>query len=309
MPHDCLSKCLEFHALTLADREAVQAVTLDAGLRNCNFNFSNLFGWQPEFGTEVAFCEGHVVLRYRLGSELNYLIASKETPCRNLLERMVNDATAQGATLAVRCLEDGRAAAIVDLFPGRATATPQRNSYDYIYLRTELANLAGKSLKNKRNHVNKFLSEHPAFEYRELSPALFPQCLELVRLWQSETPHDNPDYGDTIAAEERVMQRIFDHWGSLDAIGGAIFDAGRMLAFTYGAPVTHDTFDVCVEKADRFVDGAFSVINQQFAAHLPEQYVYLNREEDMGLPGLRKAKLSYHPEILLSYNSVTINPL
>ena len=70
--------------------------------------------------------------------------------------------------------------------------------------------------------------------------------------------------------------------------------------------MTHDTFDVLVEKADRTVDGAFNIVNQQFATHLPEQYVYINREEDMGLEGLRKSKLSYHPHELLSYNIVTI---
>lgn len=89
-------------------------------------------------------------------------------------------------------------------------------------------------------------------------------------------------------------------------LGGSIWLDGRMVAFTYGAPVTDDTLDVCVEKADRNIDGLFSAINQQFAAHLPEQFVYLNREEDMGLEGLRKAKLSYHPEILLTYNVVHI---
>ena len=84
------------------------------------------------------------------------------------------------------------------------------------------------------------------------------------------------------------------------------FTSGVMVAFTYGAAVTADTFDVCVEKADRHVEGAFAIINQQFAEHLPEQYIYLNREEDMGIPGLRQAKLSYHPEILLTYNAVHI---
>ena len=84
------------------------------------------------------------------------------------------------------------------------------------------------------------------------------------------------------------------------------FTSGVMVAFTYGSAVTTDTFDVCVEKADRHVGGAFAIINQQFAEHLPEQYVYLNREEDMGIPGLRQAKLSYHPEILLTYNVVHI---
>ena len=90
-------------------------------------------------------------------------------------------------------------------------------------------------------------------------------------------------------------------------MGGSIFVEGRMVAFTYGAAVTTDTFDICVEKADRHVEGAFSIINQQFAEHLPEQYIYLNREEDMGISGLRQSKLSYHPETLLTYNSVKIN--
>ena len=77
-----------------------------------------------------------------------------------------------------------------------------------------------------------------------------------------------------------------------------------MVAFTFGRKVTDDTIDVCVEKADTSVDGAYSVINQQFAVHLPNSIIYINREEDMGLPGLRKSKLSYHPEILLTFNAV-----
>ena len=102
------------------------------------------------------------------------------------------------------------------------------------------------------------------------------------------------------------METIFSNWDALGMIGGSIFVDGRLVAFTYGSAVTTDTFDVCVEKADRRMEGAFAIINQQFAEHLPEQYIYLNREEDMGIPGLRQAKLSYHPEILLTYNVVHI---
>ena len=114
------------------------------------------------------------------------------------------------------------------------------------------------------------------------------------------------DINATMQAEQRVMETVFAHWEALGMLGGSIFVDGRMVAFTYGSAVTTDTFDICAEKADRHVEGAFTIINQQFAQHLPEQYLYLNREEDMGLPGLRKAKLSYHPELLLSYNVVHI---
>ena len=74
---------------------------------------------------------------------------------------------------------------------------------------------------------------------------------------------------------------------------------GKIAAFTFGAPISHNTFGVHYEKADINIDGIYSAINQEFASHLPEQYIYLNREEDLGIPGLRQAKLSYHPVLLL----------
>lgn len=166
--------------------------------------------------------------------------------------------------------------------------------------------MRGKRLKPKRNHVNKFVAEHPDFQYVELSPALFDECRSLAAVWRGEVSRENPSYGSMVAAEQRAMEVVFSHWDELDMRGGCIYAGGRMVAFTYGAAVTYDTFDICVEKADRTIDGAFNIINQQFAAHLPEQYIYINREEDMGLEGLRKSKLSYHPHILLSYNIVDI---
>ena len=164
-----------------------------------------------------------------------------------------------------------------------------------------MAELHGSHLNAKRNHIHRFRAEHPDFEYRPLTPELFDECRRLMEIWQEEK-----DASDTIDAEKLVMETIFSNWDALGMIGGSIFVDGRMVAFTYGAAVTTDTFDVCVEKADRHVEGAFAIINQQFAEHLPEQYIYLNREEDMGIPGLRQAKLSYHPEILLTYNVVHI---
>ena len=171
---------------------------------------------------------------------------------------------------------------------------------------SNVAEMKGKSLKAKRNHVNKFLSEHADFRYCELEPRLFDECRSLAQQWRTEVDMGDHEYNITANAEQQAMETVFNHWDALGTRGGCIYVDGRMVAFTYGAAVTHDTFDVCVEKADRNVDGAFNIINQQFAAHLPEEFVYLNREEDMGLEGLRKSKLSYHPHILLSYNNVII---
>jgi len=300
---------MTFHPLTLFDREAMQAVTLPSGRRNCNYTFANLVGWQFWYYTEVCVLENTVVLRYTFDGQRAYMVCTSETLSLELIQELLDDSNGD---LTLIGLEDSQ---VVQLSTLRSTSSrlqgknsqlstniePVRDQYDYIYRRTDLATLHGRHLDAKRNHIHRFRAEHPDFEYRPLTPEFFDECRRLTAIWQEEK-----DESDTIDAELRVMDTIFSNWDALGMIGGSIFVDGRMVAFTYGSAVTTDTFDVCVEKADRHVEGAFAIINQQFAEHLPEQYVYLNREEDMGIPGLRQAKLSYHPEILLTYNAVHI---
>ena len=290
---------MTFHPLTLLDREAMQAVTLPSGRRNCNYTFANLVGWKFLFGTEVCVLGNAVVLRYTFDGRRAYMVCTSEALSLELTEALFDDSNGD---LTLIGLEDSQVANF-SLFTLHFSLSvePVRNQYDYIYRRTDLATLHGRHLDAKRNHIHRFRAEHPDFEYRPLTPELFDECRRLTEIWQVEKGGS-----DTIDAEKQVMETIFSNWDALGMIGGSIFVDGRMVAFTYGSAVTTDTFDVCVEKADRHVEGAFAIINQQFAEHLPEQYIYLNREEDMGIPGLRQAKLSYHPEILLTYNAVHI---
>ena len=298
---------MTFHPLTLSDREAMQAVTLPSGRRNCNYTFANLVGWKFLFGTEVCVLENAVVLRYTFEGQRAYMVCTAEALSLELIEALFDDSNGD---LTLMGLEDSQVAQISGF---SISVEPVRDQYDYIYRRTNLATLNGKHLDAKRNHINRFRAEHPDFEYRPLTPESFDECRRLTEIWQeeknqnqNENQNENGNRNETIDAEHRVMETIFSNWDALGMTGGSIIVDGRMVAFTYGAAVTADTFDVCVEKADRHVEGAFAIINQQFAEHLPEQYIYLNREEDMGIQGLRQAKLSYHPEILLTYNVVHI---
>lgn len=302
----CGTSQLIFYPLTIADRERLQSVSLLAGRRGCNFTFANLIGWQFWFNTEICICQQSVVFRFNVEGRRAYMVCTAGAPPMQLLQAICADASSVGSHALIMAMEDDQAAAIAAMLPGRVVVKPRRNQYDYIYLRQELAEMKGKNLKAKRNHVNKFLSEHADFRYCELEPSLFDECRTLAQKWRGETDNGSHEYNITANAEQRAMETVFSHWDALGTRGGCIYVGGRMVAFTYGAAVTNNTFDVCVEKADRNVDGAFNIINQQFAAHLPEQYVYLNREEDMGFEGLRKAKLSYHPHTLLSYNNVII---
>lgn len=290
---------MTFHPLTLSDREAMQAVTLHSGRRNCNYTFANLLGWQFWYQTEVCVLENAVVLRYTFNGQRAYMVCTSEELQLELIEALLDDSNGD---LTLVGLEDSQVAQFNNVLPNVSVSVESsRDQYDYIYRRTDLATLHGKHLDAKRNHIHRFRAEHPDFEYRNITPELFDECRRLTEIWQKEK-----DANETIDVEREVMEIIFSNWDSLGMIGGSIFVNGSMVAFSYGSAVTTDTFDVCVEKADRHVEGAFAIINQQFAEHLPERYIYLNREEDMGIPGLRKSKLSYHPEILLTDNVVHI---
>ena len=286
---------VSFHPLTLSDREAMQAVTLNSGRRNCNYTFANLLGWQFWYKTEVCVLQGAVVLRYIYEGERAYTVCTADNLSEELIRALLADS---GGKLTIYALEDSQVSVLSSF---KVESEPMPDLFDYIYRRSDLAWLQGGHLQAKRNHVNRFKADNPDFEYRPITPELFDECRRLTEIWQGEK-----GVSDTIDAERQVMENIFSNWESLGMIGGSIWVNGHMVAFSYGAAVTTDTFDICVEKADRNIEGAFAIINQQFAEHLPEQYIYVNREEDMGLPGLRKAKLSYHPEILLSFNVVHI---
>ena len=254
---------LLFHPLTIADRTAVQDITLRAGRRNCNYTFANLVGWQFCFDTEWCVLGDALLLRYTHEGRRAYMVCTDGPLSAALVEALRRDSP-EGVTLIG--LEDDQVRELQALLPASSfRAEARRDQYDYLYRREQLATLRGKHLNAKRNHVHRFAAEHPGFEYRVLETALFDQCRRLTQVWTAEKAAD-----PTIAVERRVMETVFAHWEELGMMGGCVFAEGAMVAFAYGAAVTTDTFDVCVEKADRQVEGAFAVINQQLALHLPE---------------------------------------
>ena len=151
-------------------------------------------------------------------------------------------------------------------------------------------------MRPKRQHLYQFPRFYPNHEYRVLDPSMFAECLELLQHWS-----DNAEaIGHIQGADSKVMEResisqVFDNWERFGAIGGALYVDGKMVAFTYGVPINTNTFDLCVEKGDIAYKGVYTVVRHEFMQQIPERFIYINLEEDMGLPGLRRAKSSYHP--------------
>lgn len=294
---------IDFHPITLDDRERIREIVTPTCCRNCDLNFLNLYSWRKYYHTEVAFHQDWLLVRFKANGKTAYLSPTGKGDWEAILSAMVADAKERGEEFLMLGCTDYSLELISHHLPGRFVSMVDRSYTDYIYLRERLSSLSGKALQSKRNHCNKFRKLYPQYEYLPLTVDLISECRRLDRQWsQTHTDEDNARL--TPEDETTSMDEVFDHWSDLDAQGGVIRVDGKIIAFTYGAPVNHDTFDSCVEKADISYEGAYAIINQEFALHLPEQYIYINREEDLGIEGLRRAKLSYKPELLLHKNTV-----
>lgn len=303
---------IEFRDIDYSHRDLVLKYTLGSECRNCDFNFMNLVSWSFFYGTQIAVHRDMLVVRFRFDGRTAYLPPlCAETYDHGkhadnfaaVLHDLFEDTEAQGHPFRMMGVTAEMLERLHTVLPGRFEAHANPDFSDYIYDRESLATLAGKKLQPKRNHANRFEREYPGYEYRPLTPDLVEECWRLEAEWASD--HGEMDSRLGADDEQHSMRRVFKHWDTLRPVGGVILVGGKLVAFTFGGPVNHDTFDVCVEKADLDYEGAYAIINREFVRHLPEQYKYINREEDLGLEGLRRAKQSYHPSIVLDKYTVT----
>ncbi|MDE6046196.1 MAG: GNAT family N-acetyltransferase [Alistipes sp.] len=287
---------IEFRPVRLEDRPAIERYTMRSGIRNCDLAFANMYCWQAVYRSAWAEVGGFLVIRFCIdgGTKIGYMQPVGEGDFAAIVPALRDDAHAHGQRLRIIGLTDEGREQLRRMYPGAFAFASNRALEDYIYRADDLRELAGRRYQPKRNHINRFLSAYPDFRYEELTPDRFAECMALEREWRRA--HEG--HTSELCAEQRAMQRAFEHFEALGLRGGCLYVGDRLAAFTYGSAVDERTFVVHVEKADTAFDGAFTVINKLFAQHLPAQFEFINREEDLGLEGLRHAKLSYHPTAL-----------
>ncbi|MDR2729375.1 MAG: phosphatidylglycerol lysyltransferase domain-containing protein [Treponema sp.] len=162
-----------------------------------------------------------------------------------------------------------------------------RDNFDYLYYRSELADLSGKKYHKKKNHVNHFLQTYPAYEQKPMSRDLIPAAAEVLEIWRQDKGED----GDYKAAKEALS--LFD---SLTLRGSVFFVDGKPAAWCLGESLAKGKmFAIHFEKAVEEYKGIYQFVNQSFAASLPRFFTFINREQDLGNEGMRQAKMTYRP--------------
>lgn len=293
---------ITFRPIELEDRERVQSYTLKGTRRNCDLSFSNLYSWSFLYQTQIAEKDGFLLFRFYLDNELAYMMPVGEGDLKAIIHELMEDAASLGHPFKMWGICAQMKPVFEESFPDTFQLVANPNNFDYIYTRESLSTLRGKKLQSKRNHLNKFRANHPDAEFKPLTPELVPDCLRLEAEWcKANDCAEN----ESLQRERIALTRALRSMDELGLMGGVLYVGGKIAAFTFGCPINEFTFDTCVEKADTGIEGAYAMINYEFANYLPEKFVYINREEDLGLEGLRKAKLSYHPETVLEKYTAT----
>jgi hypothetical protein len=294
---------LQFKPITIEDKNTITSYTQANTFLNCDFAFSNMCSWRFLYDSEFAVGDDFLYIRFflRVNNKRHraYMFPLGKGDLKQAITNIELDASQNNHPLCIFGVTPDGKNVLENVFPDIFIFAADRNYFDYIYLREDLRSLKGKKYQPKRNHINKFNKKYN-YTYLPITLEMIPECLALEQKWM-QANHNEKDAA-SLQYESRSLTFALTHFRELELTGGAIIVDNEIVAFTYGSPINHYTFGVHVEKADVQFDGIFSVINQEFAAHLPEQYLYINREEDMGLSGLRQAKLSYQPVILLEKN-------
>ena len=292
---------IDFYSLSLRDREWVTHRMLEDDRQACEYSFANNFLWSDIYGVKMAKEQGCLIFQFQNQKEYCYTIPIGAGNRKGALDTMLAEEQAKGQELVLSTLMQSDLAWLEQNYPGRYTVETNRDDYDYVYSTEKLSTLSGRKLHGKRNHIARFKDDNN-WMYRDMMPEDAGECMRLLDLWkEAEAEHWN----DEMENELHINRIALRNLAELVLDGGMLYKGGRLVAFSIGEPLNTDTYVVHIEKAFADVQGAYPMINQQFAEHEASGYKYINREEDTGEEGLRKAKLSYDPVFLMEKGLVT----
>ncbi|MCK9160603.1 MAG: phosphatidylglycerol lysyltransferase domain-containing protein [Parabacteroides sp.] len=287
---------IEFKDLTIKDKDIITGFTMNSNRINCDLSFSNLCSWRFKYDTKFAVVDDFLLLKFWVQGQLAYITPVGKGKLRNIMKVLTDDAKMEKQPFCMLGICSDMRNELQEAMSNNLVFSKARNYADYIYLHTNLATLKGKKLQSKRNFINRFRRNHPDYQYEPITPEHIEECIALEVEWCKV---NHCDEREGVGNERRALVYALQHFKELGLTGSMIRIDGKIIAFTFGMPINQTTFGVHVEKADTEIEGSYAIINYEFVNHIPEKYIYINREEDLGIEGLRKAKLSYQPEIIL----------
>lgn len=297
-------EAINFKRAELSDKELISGYFRHHTSRSCERTFVNVFLWSRHYKVEFAIVEDALVFKNETNDVLTFAYPAGEPDhVKKALEALMSYSEEREASFSLYNVTKDNFAQLEAWYPNRFDVEYDEDLADYVYEAEKLATLAGKKLHGKRNHINKFKALYEdRWSYESLSKENVEDCFQMALKWRNENGCEEDFEKNAEMCVTLNSLRLFEELG---LTGGVLKVDGDIVAFTLGEPVCSDTFVVHIEKAFAHIQGAYPMINQQFVEHECKEYTYINREEDTGSEGLRKAKQSYRPVFMVEKGRVT----
>ena len=301
---------IEFKPLEKADKPIFDKYYRARYYENAHFTFTNMYMWRKPYNIHWAIEDDvlYTLTKWRNKVSMTQPLGT-EDKMQGAITKIIdffanNDGDKQ---LSIGGIDKYFAEELRKYPNAQFEITPTDYNFDYVYLVDDLINLAGRKYHSKKNHLNSFQKNYPMANYLPITKDIIPKCREELNDWYENKSPELPN-DPFLALERAAINEVLDNFCDFNIKGGAIELDGRIIAFTFGEQLNDDTAVIHVEKADPEIRGAYPAINQGFVAHEWSNMKYINREEDMGLEGLRKAKESYKPfKMIEKFNAVIKN--
>jgi hypothetical protein len=269
--------------------------------RISELTFTNLFIWRHHYQPAWLEWEGCILIIFHPQKGSIYgLSPFGPGDKKSALDVLCKEIAKQ--TADVRICRAGEEFVTNHVDPGKYAVVSDRENSDYVYLAKDLINLSGNKYHRKKNHLNQFIKNY-AFEYHSLNRELVRRVLGMQEAWcQIRECVVKPD----LLAEDFAVHEALTYFEELGYQGGAILINSVVEAFSLGEPLNEDTAVIHIEKANPEILGLYAAINRLFCLNAWSNFTYINREQDMGSEGLRKAKESYYPHHMV--NKYTLIP-
>lgn len=296
---------MDFKPIELQDKPWFDRAFRRREYENSWFNFTNLFIWRANYKAAWTWVDDTLFVRLQANGMTYYLppFSATEEAFVTGVELLAQESRNRRQPFLVKGLSPLMVESLGRYSQEAFVVEAQRHYYDYVYQTLDLRELAGRKYHAKRNHVNRFRQTYPDWSFELLQDASIEDCQQVAKIWcQFRECEENV----SLTQEALAISEALTHFAALGLRGGLIRLAGQPVAFSFGEFLNSNTVVVHMEKADPSVNGLFAVINQECCRQVWADAEFVNREEDMGEAGLRKAKESYYPVRLVEKFKITL---
>jgi hypothetical protein len=289
---------LIFKEISPSDFAQIRHIVAKTGYRSCQLSVGSLYCLAEQYQTKICIDNDFLfVAQRRPNVGVCYFMPVGTGSLAMAIDALTHYHSSNYSTpLTLWGIADDMVQDLKNVVGSDVELTPDRDWAEYIYTAQKLHTLSGKRLQPKRNAANQFRKNHPHFVYEPITPA------NIEAVWQFQRQYSQLD-----GALDNLVRRGLDMFAVADFTGGIIRIDGSIKGYVLGYPINNSDFDILFENADKNYNGIFQVLEQELIASQLAAFQHINREEDLGVVGIRFAKMGLHPDVLLMKYTVTMN--